>query len=176
MKTKRAVPLIFLALLLAAMATGCKMSAVLPSATALPTATPTPTESPATWEIVRQLEVEHRTTVVGFHDESFGITVGYAGAVYYTVDGGETWTKANNTSACRFGLDIVVKSVAWHIGNGGQLRVSTDGGKNWEAVTDLSDKRVSSSTSFIDTKTGYNREYIDRPRLLVRCRNDIIKY
>jgi photosystem II stability/assembly factor-like uncharacterized protein len=104
---------------------------------------------------VRQLKVEHRTTVAGFHDEAFGITVGYGGAVYYTMDGGETWTEANNDSWCRFGLDIVDENVAWHIGNGGQVRVSTDGGRNWEAVSDLSDKGISPSTSFLDTKTGW---------------------
>ncbi|MBN1814146.1 MAG: hypothetical protein JXA14_20070 [Anaerolineae bacterium] len=155
MKTKRAIPLIFLALLLAGLATGCNTPAQLSSTAASPTATPAPTESPATWEIVRQFEVEQRTNIAGFHDEDFGITVGYAGIVYYTVDGGETWTRSNNTSMCRFGLDIVDESVAWHVGNGGQVRVSTDGGQNWEGVSDLSDRGISSSISFLDTKTGW---------------------
>jgi photosystem II stability/assembly factor-like uncharacterized protein len=152
-------------LLLVSLASGCKPPAQpasaanlptqAPSATPAPTATPVPTESPAKWEMVRQLTVEQRTNVAGFHDEDFGITVGYAGVVYYTVDGGETWTRSDNTSACRFGLDILDESLAWHVGNGGNVRVSTDGGKNWEAVSDLPYLGISSSISFLDAQTGW---------------------
>jgi photosystem II stability/assembly factor-like uncharacterized protein len=95
--------------------------------------------------------------VAGFLDETFGITVGSAGEVHYTRDGGETWPQADNSSLCRFGLEIVDEQLAWHCGNGGHVRVSTDGGRTWQAVTDYGPNEPNHCRflSFLDAKIGW---------------------
>lgn len=95
--------------------------------------------------------------MAGFLDESFGITVGSAGEVHYTTDGGETWPQADNASLCRFGLEIVDDKLAWHCGNGGHVRVSTDGGRTWQAVADYgpNEPKHCRFLSFLDAETGW---------------------
>jgi len=132
---------------------GCSIPAKTTQAQVQPTHTPTPNEP--SWKIVSQFSVDSRTHFVGFHQTNFGIKVGYGGAVSTTRDGGDTWTKANNDSWCRFGLDIVDENVAWHIGNGGHVGVSTDGGRNWQRATNLSDGGISKSIRFLDDQTGW---------------------
>jgi len=155
MNIKRTLPYLLVALALIIFATGCKVPEQLSNADAPDASAPTLEESLGTWEIKNQMEIGHRTTLAGFHNEDFGITVGYGGTVYYTNDGGGVWTESNNDSYCRFGLDIVNENTAWSIGNGGHVRVSTDGGKNWEAVSDLDYKQISESISFLDDRTGW---------------------
>jgi photosystem II stability/assembly factor-like uncharacterized protein len=119
------------------------------------------------WEMVRQINYYEITathldgdigpaylvypvTLAGFHNESYGITVGPDDDVRYTTDGGQSWTKAGNALACRHGLEIVDENVAWHCGNGG-VRVSTDGGKTWRTVASFD----CSYMSFLDAQTGW---------------------
>jgi photosystem II stability/assembly factor-like uncharacterized protein len=104
-----------------------------------------------------QEQVKHRTTVAGFFDETFGITAGSGGEIHYTTDNGKTWSKADNSSLCRFGLEIVDKQVAWHCGNGGHVRVSSDGGQTWQPVTDYGpyEPKQCRFLSFLDTDTGW---------------------
>lgn len=111
-------------------------------------------EEAAPWEILREIDVEHPTTVAGFLNDRFGLTAGRHGEVHYTTDGGQTWPQAENQSMCRFGLDIVNEKLAWHVGNGGGVRVSTDGGQTWQVVTDLGGGIVE-FISFIDAETGW---------------------
>ena len=94
--------------------------------------------------------------VAGFHDDGFGITVGYSGDVRYTTDGGQLWTSAENKSWCRYGLDIVDEKTAWHCGNGGHVRASTDGGQTWQTVADFGPNQPDHCRflSFLDAKTG----------------------
>ena len=94
-----------------------------------------PAEPTGSWEVVFETEpLPHKATAIGFLNENFGITAGYAGEVHYTVDGGISWPLAANSSMCRFGLDILDDKVAWTIGNGGNVRLSKDGGRTWQAV------------------------------------------
>lgn len=155
MNIKRILPYLLVALALIIFATGCKVPEQLSNADAPDVSAPIPEENPGTWEIENQMEIGHRATLAGFYNEDFGITVGYDGTVYYTNDGGGVWTESKNDSYCRFGLDIVSENTAWSIGNGGHVRVSTDGGKNWEAVSDLDYKKISESISFLDDLTGW---------------------
>lgn len=114
---------------------------------------PTQAEQSSSWQTLQEMKVKHKTTVAGFLNDQFGLTAGYAGEIHYTTDGGKTWPRAENKSACRFGLDIVDEKVAWTVGNSGNVRVSTDGGQTWQAVTNLS--RLSHFVSFIDAHTGW---------------------
>jgi hypothetical protein len=125
--------------------------------TATPTALPTSTPGSGPWQVVRQMQYVQSIYQAGFHDDSFGIMVGYSGAVYYTADGGKTWLKGNNTSYCRFGLDIVDRLTAWNCGNAGHVRVSTDGGKNWLAAENFggSEPDHCRFLSFLDARTGW---------------------
>lgn len=109
------------------------------------------------WKMVAASTYTHAVDYVGFRDESFGITVGYAGEIHYTIDGGATWPQASNSSMCRFGLEVVDDQVAWHCGNGGDVRKSTDGGHSWMAVTDFGPNEPDQCRflSFLDGTTGW---------------------
>jgi photosystem II stability/assembly factor-like uncharacterized protein len=91
-------------------------------------------ESNASWKTITQFEVKHTYNLVGFLNDSYGITVGYGGECHYTNDGGKTWPRAENKSFCRFGLEILDETHAWHSGNAGQVGASNDGGKTWHLV------------------------------------------
>ena len=121
------------------------------------TAVPTQAVDADQWQVISQIEVTHPTTIAGFLNDTFGITAGPDGETHYTTDGGKTWTKANNSSWCRFGLDIVDEQVAWHCGNPGHVRVTTDGAMNWQAVSDFgpSEPTHCRFLSFLDDKTGW---------------------
>jgi hypothetical protein len=128
-----------------------------PTPAPTPTAAPPQAEDDSPWQVVFEGRAEQSTTVAGFLDESFGITAGSAGEVYYTIDGGETWTRADNSSMCRFGLEIVDKRLAWHCGNGGHVRASTDGGQTWRAAADYGPNEPNHCRflSFLDAEIGW---------------------
>jgi photosystem II stability/assembly factor-like uncharacterized protein len=109
------------------------------------------------WKMVLQSEAKHSAYIGGFHNEQDGITIGYAGEVHYTHDGGKTWPTAVNHSWCRFGLEILDKNTAWHCGNKGHVRVSTDGGEIWEPVADFGDMEPDQCRflSFADANLGW---------------------
>lgn len=104
------------------------------------------------WKELLAFNMNHATDYAGFFNEKYGITVAAYGEVHYTYDSGKTWPRAENSSLCRFGLDIVDEKVAWHCGNGGHIRVSTDGAKTWQQVTSY---QISHMISFIDAKYGW---------------------
>lgn len=109
------------------------------------------------YEKVKTIEISQPTYIGGFNDLKYGITVGYAGEVHYSEDGGKTWPKGENTSYCRFGLDIVDKNISWNCGNSGHVRKTTDGGKTWVKVTDFgkSEPNQCRYLSFLDDTTGW---------------------
>ncbi len=110
------------------------------------------TENPL-WKMVTEAVVKHDNYLIGFLNEKLGITVGVAGEIHYTEDGGKTWPKSVNNSACRWGLDILNENLAWSCGDASNIRVSKDMGKNWNAVADC--KGPCKFISFVDDKTGW---------------------
>jgi photosystem II stability/assembly factor-like uncharacterized protein len=138
-------------------ATTLPPTATILSPTVVPSMVPSLTPSVGPWKVMRQAQYEQSIYQAGFLDDSFGIMVGYNGAVYYSADGGQSWSQGQNTSACRFGLDIVDQQTAWNCGNGGHVRVTTDGGKNWQAVADFggSEPDQCRFLSFLDAQTGW---------------------
>ena len=115
-------------------------------------ATPPPESS---WSVVKETKISHETNIEGFLNEEYGITVGYGGEIHYSSDGGQTWPESENSSMCRFCLDIVNENLAWCGGNGYNVRVSSDGGKTWSAVSDISLNGAHSNIDFVDDTTGW---------------------
>lgn len=109
----------------------------------------------SSWSVVLETNISHKTNIEGFLNEEYGLTVGYGGEIHYTNDGGQTWPDAENSSMCRFCLDIVNENLAWCGGNGSNVRVSSDGGKTWSAVSDVSLGGGHSNIDFIDETTGW---------------------
>jgi photosystem II stability/assembly factor-like uncharacterized protein len=124
-----------------------------------PTATPQPTRQTdyGSWKLVVSSKPNSLTYAAGFHNESYGLTVGYSGDVRYTTDGGQNWARADNVSMCRFGLDIVDTRIAWHCGNGGAVRLSVDGGRTWGKGGAYGPNLPNHCRflSFLDDKTGW---------------------
>lgn len=126
--------------------TGAEATAILP---------PTQTED-AGWEVILQVDVGHPTIAAEFLDEAFGVTVGDSSELDYTTDGGQTWSRAaDNTAQSRAGLDIVDERVIWLVGAGGRVWTSTDGGRNWQAVSRLPYSGHVEFISFLDAHTGW---------------------
>lgn len=110
-----------------------------------------------TWEVLRESDVDLKANIAGFENENFALSVGYKGEVHYTVDGGKEWPAGENTSLCRFGLDIIDENIAWSCGNAGHVRVTKDGGKTWTDVTDFGpfEPNQCRYISFLDDQTGW---------------------
>ena len=118
------------------------------------------------WSKINRIELSHKSYYGAFEDKDYGETVGYAGEVHYTTDGGKTWPRSENTSMCRFGLDIASKDVSWSCGNGGNIRVTKDAGKTWNAATDFGESEPFQCRylSFKDDTTGW----IGSPEVLAK--------
>lgn len=102
------------------------------------------------WKLAAEAPVTHKASVAAFVDEQNGMTAGYAGAMYFTHDGGKTWTPGVNSSACRFGLEAR-PGAAWSAGNMGHVRASKDGGEHWAGVAGFGGARF---LSFVDARRG----------------------
>ncbi|NLO10673.1 MAG: hypothetical protein GX129_12525 [Clostridiales bacterium] len=89
------------------------------------------------WVLLSESSVDTKTDYAGFLNEEVGITVGYAGEISYTDDGGNFWTKSDNVSACRYGLDLYDESFIVTSGNSGVNLLSNDKGKSWTKLTDF---------------------------------------
>lgn len=104
------------------------------------------------WRAVLELPVSHPVSVAAFVDEEVGLTVGAHGAKFTTRDGGTTWAAAENSSACRYGVELHPGGAAWSAGNHGEVRVSSDHGAHWSAVASFgTSTRV---LSFVDARRG----------------------
>ncbi len=108
------------------------------------------------WETVKEIKPETGIYLTGFYDASYGVSVGYAGKIQYTADGGNTWNQAKNTSLCRFGLELATDKVGYTCGNGGNVTKTTDGGATWTPVTDFGDSEPQQckTLSFVNENLG----------------------
>jgi len=102
------------------------------------------------WELALEAPITHKASVAAFVDEKTGMTAGFAGAMYFTRDGGKTWSPGVNGSACRFGLEAR-PGAAWSAGNAGHVRVSKDGGAHWTERASFGQGRF---LSFLDAQRG----------------------
>jgi photosystem II stability/assembly factor-like uncharacterized protein len=130
---------LLLALPLLTSLVGCAPAAAQPPAAPtqaqIEPTTPPQTESDSPWEVVFQIRVTQPVRMAAFLDDTFGLTGGpdNAGRAQYTTDGGQTWTMAERSSGCLFGLDIVDAQAVWEC-NASDIRLSTDGGQTWQGT------------------------------------------
>jgi photosystem II stability/assembly factor-like uncharacterized protein len=153
----------FLCILLIGFCTACQAAAPLPTASPaaemtspVPAATQTPLPGP--WQVFGEFNEHHSIMTAGFHDESFAITGGVIGYMFYSTDGGETWHEGVNQSDCRYGMEIVSRDAAWTCGGMTHVRRSVDGGRTWQEVANFGDASLSNpchSLSFLDENTGW---------------------
>jgi photosystem II stability/assembly factor-like uncharacterized protein len=116
---------------------------------------PTPTAQTGSWEIVHQTPASQHAFTAAFLNTSFGVTVGHTGDPRYTMDGGQTWERGASLSLDLEGLDIVDENVIWASGRSVQVRVSTDGGRTWQAASRVGSGTTAPYISFLDTQTGW---------------------
>jgi len=133
--------------------------------TAPPTAVPTEEEPVSGWEEVSRGEVSQPVRMAAFLNETFGVTGGATGAgkAHYTADGGATWTLAESSGGCLYGVDVLDEQTVWACGRmvgqsfttPGGVRLSTDGGQTWEGQTTFQSMPGRCPLSFLDTQTGW---------------------
>jgi photosystem II stability/assembly factor-like uncharacterized protein len=126
---------------------GCSLNPTPPVATE--------TESAGAWEVAFQVDAQRPTIAAAFLDDKFGLTADGLGAIYTTRDGGATWVKATDAPGSRVDLDIVDRNLIWHIGVGGYVSVSKDGGQSWRSVSLLPYLIHNEFVSFVDDQTGW---------------------
>lgn len=115
-------------------------------------------ENTSPWILISESSVDTKVDYAGYFSELIGITVGYAGEISYTEDGGESWSKSTNTSACRYGLDLYDESFFVSSGNSGVNLISSDKGESWSELADFPLKQSGEYNKFIsavDTKNIY---------------------
>jgi hypothetical protein len=128
-------------------------------------AAPSQAEESGAWELVLQKEVEQPVRMPAFLNETFGVTGGGTGAgkTHYTTDGGETWTKSEDSGGCIYGVEIVDDQTVWVCGRiagasfttEGGIRLSTDGGQTWGKRANYNPRPDLCQLSFLDTQTGW---------------------
>jgi photosystem II stability/assembly factor-like uncharacterized protein len=133
--------------------------------TAAPTAVPTEEEPVSRWEEIARVAATQPVRMPAFLNENFGVTGGATGAgkTHYTTDGGATWTMAESSGGCLYGMDIVNEQTVWACGRMvgqsfttlGGVRLSTDGGQTWEGQTTFQSRPGRCPLSFLDTQTGW---------------------
>jgi photosystem II stability/assembly factor-like uncharacterized protein len=117
------------------------------------------------WQVAFQTKVEQPVRMAAFLDETFGVTGGATGAgkTHYTTDGGETWTMAETSGGCIYGVEIVDAQTVWVCGRmvgasfstPGGIRMSADGGQTWNEQTAYKTTPGFCPLSFPDAQTGW---------------------
>lgn len=110
----------------------------------------------SSWAVVAEKEYDFASYLIGYYDESLALSVGYNGEIHYMNADASDWPQADNTSLCRYGMDIVDGTTIYTCGNGGHVTKSTDGGKTFAKVTNFggSEPNQCSMLSFIDADNG----------------------
>lgn len=114
------------------------------------------------WQTVAVYNEHHPIMSAGFYDETFAITGGVGGIMYYSVDGGASWQPGSNQSDCIYGLEILDHLHAWACGGMTNMRRSVDGGRSWQAIAAFADAAHPSpcnSISFVDENNGWLASY-----------------
>ena len=117
------------------------------------------------WQVAFQTKVEQPVRMGAFLDETFGVTGGFSGAgkAHYTTDGGGTWTMAEDSGGCLYGVEIVDAQTVWVCGRmvgasfstPGGIRMSADGGQTWNEQTAYQTTPGFCPLSFLDAQTGW---------------------
>ena len=108
------------------------------------------------WTVIGNMHFGQSALSVMFGDAVTGIAADLAGKIYYTGDGGATWTGTIKAGASRAALEILEGNrKMWYIGVGGDLLQSFDHGKTWESVGPFPWTRHVEYISFADELNGW---------------------
>lgn len=105
------------------------------------------------WQLFMERKYDFSCNDVLCYDENNIIAVGYAGEIHYYESSDDTCPRAENTSLCRFGIDILDGNICYTCGNTNVTK-SVDGGKTFEKKTDFASTDNATMISFIDENTG----------------------
>ena len=73
---------------------------------------------------------------VSFTDSNNGTTVGSAGTILRTTDGGQNWvTQTSGITQWLYGVSFTDSNNGTAVGEGGTILRTTDGGQNWVSQT-----------------------------------------
>jgi photosystem II stability/assembly factor-like uncharacterized protein len=82
---------------------------------------------------------------LSFFDERHGFTVGSAGVILYTSDGGATWQDKESPLAVNlFAVQAFGKTSAIAVGEQGSVMISTDSGDTWQIQPNITGKLLQS--------------------------------
>lgn len=111
------------------------------------------------WNIVVDTKITHPTHTEAFHNENYGLTVGYGGETHYTNDAGKEWPKSDIKAMCRYCIDIVDENLAWSGGNGDGVFYTNDGGRTWNEAGKVKLGGTHIHIDFIDNNVGWIATY-----------------
>ena len=80
-----------------------------------------------------EIKDEFKMHDIFFTDRDHGWSVGVAGTVLRTSDGGKRWAPQTGGAANWLGVFFVDPQNGWIIGRGGTIRRTTNGGETWIA-------------------------------------------
>jgi photosystem II stability/assembly factor-like uncharacterized protein len=74
-------------------------------------------------------------------DDKHAVAVGYYGAVYFTADGGDSWSQGStNTLISLYSVDMGDKDRGWAVGQRGLILRTEDGGRSWNRQANLKEE------------------------------------
>lgn len=84
------------------------------------------------WMVIGNMHFGQSALSVMFGDAVTGVAGDLSGKIYYTQDGGASWTGTIKAGASRAALEILEGNrKMWYIGVGGDLMQSVDQGHTW---------------------------------------------
>jgi photosystem II stability/assembly factor-like uncharacterized protein len=108
------------------------------------------------WTVIGNMHFGQSALSVMFGDAVTGIAGDLSGKIYYTGDGGATWTGTLKAGASRAALEILEGNrKMWYIGVGGDLMQSVDEGRTWKSAGTFPWTRHVEYISFADELTGW---------------------
>jgi hypothetical protein len=108
------------------------------------------------WTVIGNMHFGQSALSIMFGDAVTGIAGDLSGKIYYTGDGGTTWTGTIEAGASRAALEILEGNrKMWYIGVGGDLLASTDLGHNWKSLGPFPWRGHVEYVSFSDEQTGW---------------------
>ena len=117
------------------------------------------TDGGASWSrvLVTRDDAELLLVRVVFTDRAHGWAFGELGALYYTQDGGESWSRRRvPTQRLLLGASFIDAAQGWLVGAGSTILQTDDGGSRWlGAQTPLSEPTRINAVSFADARRGW---------------------
>jgi hypothetical protein len=106
------------------------------------------------WTTLAGVNFGEPTLSVMFRDEFFGIATNLNGGIYFTDDGGNSWTFAARSGLSRVALEMTGDNI-WHVGFGGEVTRSSDNGRTWQVLSSLPHSGHIEYMSFADDVHGW---------------------